>query len=388
MQDTIAIVGAGIGGLTAALALQQSGRRVRVYEQVDRLGEVGAGLTLSPNATRILIGLGLEEPLRAVAIAPDVQIIQHYQTGRGLVQVTRGADTERRYGAPYWQIHRADLHDTLLAAVRSRDPECIRLGHRLTDCDQDGDTVTLHFQDGRSEPAAALIGADGIRSLVRSRLFGDDAPHFTGYAVWRGLVPVQSLSRAAMSVPAGVFIGPGRMLAHYLLRDGRLLNYAASTRRKAWTEEGWNIKAPVDELLADFSDFHAAAREILAATPPDGCFRWGLFSRDPLATWSVDRITLLGDAAHPVLPFIGQGANLAIEDALVLARAVAATPELGSALARYERARAGRCERAMHGSVAAVENYLSTTPEDFDAQQLINEETLGLFDYDAATVPV
>jgi len=388
MQQSIAIAGGGIAGLTAALALQQQGQRVRIYEQTSQLSEIGAGLTLSPNATRILIGLGLEQALAARALVPGEQVIQHYRTGAALLRVSRGAEFTRKYGAPYWQMHRADLHNILLGAVLQNDPDCLQLGHELTGMRQDAAGVELEFQHAAATKAAVLLGCDGLKSAVRGWLFDEGKPRFTGYAVWRGMVPRAALSTQALAIPAGLFVGPDRMLARYPLRDGELINYAASQRRETWTEEGWTISAPVAELLEVFADFHPTAREILAATPADGCFRWGLFSRQPLKEWSRGRIGLLGDAAHPTLPFLGQGANLAIEDGLVAARALTRDTDPTQALRRYSQARVARGARVMRQSVTAVERYFNSTSAEFDPGRLMNEESLGLFDYDASTVPL
>ena len=321
-------------------------------------------------------------------MSPEEQIIQHYLSGEALVRSTRGIDTERRYGAPYWQMHRADLHRVLLQAVLAADPDCLVLNARLQSFRQDGNSVRLAFSDRESVRASVLIGCDGVKSTVRNQLFGDGAPQFTGFAIWRGLVTTASVPAAALEIPAGVFIGPDRMMARYQLRQGTLLNYAAAQRREEWTDEGWTIRAPVSELLETFSDFHPAARAILAATPPELCFRWGLFSREPLKAICAGRVALLGDAAHPTLPFLGQGANLAIEDGLVLARALTAADDPVEALKRYEKARLARGELVMRQSLAAVENFFSTTAEGFNTRRMINEENLGLFEYDAATVPV
>ncbi|MGI9329938.1 MAG: FAD-dependent monooxygenase [Gammaproteobacteria bacterium] len=388
MQQSIAIAGGGIAGLTAALALQQRGRAVCIYEQASQLSEIGAGLTLSPNATRVLIGLGLEHALASRARVPGEQVIQHFRTGEALLKVSRGTEFARKYGAPYWQIHRADLHNTLLDAVLARDPDCLKLEHRLKGLRQDEAGVRLEFQNGATAEVPVLLGCDGLKSAVRGWLFDEGEPEFTGYAVWRGMVPRTALSAKALTIPAGLFIGPDRMLARYSLRDGALINYAASQRRDTWTEEGWTINAPVAELLDLFADFHPTAREIMAATPADSCFRWGLFSRQPLQEWSRGRVALLGDAAHPTLPFLGQGANLAIEDGLVAARALVSYSDSAEALRNYSATRVKRGTRVMQQSVTAVERYFNSTSTEFDPSRLVNEESLGLFDYDASTVPI
>jgi salicylate hydroxylase len=384
----IALIGAGIGGLTAALALQRVGLRPTVHEQAATVREVGAGLTLAPNATRVLLHLGLGSTLQRLAVSPAEQCVQHYRTGEVLVRVPRGDMTARRWGAPYWQIHRADLHSALLDAVHANDPDCVQLGRSLAALDVHDDGVRLQFSNGPAQRCGVLVGCDGIRSVVRTRLFGEGAPAFTGYVAWRGVVPIESLPAAALEIPAGLFIGPDRMFARYRVRGGALLNYVGYARLAGWEVESWTVRSEVGELAAVFHDFHRDVQAMIAATPPEQCFKWALFSRRPLPAWSVGRATLLGDAAHPTLPFLGQGANLAIEDALVLARALATDEAPAAALARYERARTARGAMVMERSLAAVERYFSPNPERFDERRIINEQNLGLFDYDAATVPI
>jgi len=384
----VIIAGAGIGGLTLALALQRAGIRVSVHEQAPALGEVGAGLTLASNATRILAHLGVGPVLDDLGVIPGSGAVKHYRTGRTLVDIPRGQHQVERYGAPYCQIHRNDLHQGLVAAVRSADPGCLHLGTTLVDFGQDADGVTVAFANGDTVRGDLLVGCDGIRSTVRSRLFGTEDPRFTGYVAWRGLVPMARLSASLVAPDSAVWIGPGHFLTRYRIRRGDLLNYIAIARTSSWVEEGWSVRSTVDALLAEFRDFEPSARSILMATPPDQCFRWGIFDRDPLPAWSRGRVTLLGDAAHPTTPFLGQGAAIAIEDGLVLARAVADAGSVAEALARYERA---RVERANGVLLASRDNGLNLTtadPDRYDAANHRNEESLGLAAYDAVTVAV
>jgi salicylate hydroxylase len=384
----VLIAGAGIGGLTTALALQRAGIRVSVYEQAPVLGEVGAGLTLASNASRILQHLGLGAVLQDLAVVPARGAVKHYRTGKTLVDIPRGATQVERFGAPYCQIHRNDLHQALVAAVQSADPGCLHLGCTLEDFGQDARAVTALFSNGRTARGDLLVGCDGIRSTVRARLFGTEDPRFTGYVAWRGLVPMERLSASLVVPDSAVWIGPGHFLTRYKIRRGELLNYIAIARTNGWVEEGWSVRSTVDALLAEFRDFEPTARSILMATPPDQCFRWGIFDRDPLPVWSTGRVTLLGDAAHPTTPFLGQGAAMALEDALVLARAIVAAGSVAEALARYEKARVTRANGVL---VASRENGLNLTtadPDRYDEQTHRNEESLGLASYDAVSVPV
>jgi salicylate hydroxylase len=371
----VLIVGAGIGGLTTALALQRAGIRVSIYEQADKLTEVGAGLTLASNATLILTALGLGSVLEDLGVVPERGAVKHYRTGRTLVDIPRGATALERFDAPCCQIQRSDLHEALTAAVRSADRGCLHLGCTLLDFGQDEKGVTALFASGVTARGDVLIGADGIRSTVRAKLFGIEDPRYTGYVAWRGLVPMERLT-AAMVVPdSAVWIGPGHFLTRYQIRRGTLLNYLAIA-------EGWSVPSTIEALLSEFRGFEPVARSILMATPPDQCFKWGIFERDPLPTWTIGRVTLLGDAAHPTTPFLGQGAAMALEDAAVLARAIAAAGSVTEALTRYEQARVSRANGVLLASRANGIKLTTLDPDRYDA------ESLDLASYNAMTVPV
>ena len=389
MRDLhVLIAGAGIGGLTTALALQRAGIAVSIYEQAPVLSEVGAGLTLASNASRILMHLGLGAVLGDLAVIPARGAVKHHRTGRTLVDIPRGTTQVERFGAPYCQIHRNDLHQALVAAVRSMAPDCLHLGHTLEDFGQDVHGVTAVFGNGQSARGDLLVGCDGIRSTVRARLFGTEDPRFTGYVAWRGVVPMERLSAALVVPDSAVWIGPGHFLTRYKIRRGELLNYVAIARTNGWVEEGWTVSSTVEALLAEFRDFEPTARSILMATPPDQCFKWGIFDRDPLPVWSTGRVTLLGDAAHPTTPFLGQGAAIALEDGMVLARAIVAAASVPEALARYEKARVERANGVLVASRENGQNLTTTDPDRYDEKTHRNEESLDLAGYDAVTVPV
>ena len=389
MQDLhVLIVGAGIGGLTTALALQQAGIRVSIYEQASVLAEVGAGLTVASNGALVLQHLGLGPVLDDLAVVPGHGSVMHYRTGKTLVDIPRGATQIERFGAPYCQIHRNDLHQALVAAVRSADANCLHLGCALEDFGQDSSGVTALFNNAGTARADLLVGCDGIRSTVRARLFGSEEPRFTGYVAWRGLVPMERMTDAMIVPDSAVWIGPGHFLTRYKIRRGELLNYVGIARTNSWVDEGWSVRSTVEALLAEFRDFEPVARAVLMATPPDQCFKWGLFDRDPLPTWTTGRVTLLGDAAHPITPFLGQGAVMALEDALVFARAVAAAGSIPEALARYETARVARANHVLLASRENGVRLTTTDPDRFDAATHRNEESLDLASYNAATTPV
>ncbi|MCW5572531.1 MAG: FAD-dependent monooxygenase [Steroidobacteraceae bacterium] len=391
MKDLhVAIVGAGIGGLAAALALQRAGLRVSVHEQAPQLGEVGAGLSLSPTAAHSLRYLGIGAALDVAAYLPEDQAVRHYQDGRALQWTNRGRALLEKYGERYYLIHRADLHDALAAAVRANDAAAIRPGRRLVTLSQTGDGVRLGFADGGTATADVVVGADGSRSQTRHLLFGDSAPKYTGYIAWRGLVPMDRVPQSVLDPPSGIYVGPGHLVNRYPVRGGRLLNFVAFAEREAWTEEGWSIPSTVDELLREFEDWHPDVRTFLAAVPPENLFKWGLFDREPLTVWHRGRVTLLGDAAHPVLPFLGHGAVLAIEDSVLLARAFGSAGSIDEALARYGAARIPRAAFVVRESRLAVKVFHSHEPEKYPQKTggRAADERLGLFDYDPTRVAV
>lgn len=361
--------------------------RVSVYEQAPRLGEVGAGLTVAANGSIVLYELGLKPVLDEWAVVPDRGSIKHYATGAELVDIPRGASQARKFGAPYCQVHRADLHGGLVRALEAAAPGAIHLGRAFRDFSQDARGVTARFADGSTATGDLLVGCDGIRSTVRARLWGDDQPVFSGYAAWRGLVPMERLPAGLVEPDSAMWVGPGHFITRYKVRRGELLNYVAIARTGSWAEEGWSVKSTVEAVLAEFADFEAPARAILAATPPDACYRWGIFGREPLPAWSRGRVTLLGDAAHPMTPFLGQGAVMALEDAMVLARVLESSASVDEALGRYERARVERTARVMRESARNGEQLTTLPPERYAAEGFRNEETLGLAGYDAVTCP-
>ncbi len=387
-EARIVIVGAGIGGLASALALQRSGFRPVVCERASRLREIGAGLTIASNGSHVLAELGLGRLIRERAVTPRRGAVLHYRSGATLVDIPRGDAQWERFGAPYCQIHRVDLHAALVAAVSERDPDCIRLGYEVADVDQDAKRARVVSVSGETLEADLLVGCDGIRSTVRARLFGEQPPLFTGYVAWRGLVPMECLPRGLIEPESAVWIGPGHFLTRYLIRSGKLLNYVAIARTDRWADEGWAVPSTVDAVLREFRDFEPRARTVLASTPAAQCFKWGIFEREPLDTWTRNRITLLGDAAHPMTPFLGQGAVMALEDAMILARCIALASATEEALVRYERARIERTTRVMLESRRNGEQLTGFDPDAYTEEAHRNEESLGLAEYDAVRVPI
>lgn len=387
-QLQIAIVGAGIAGLVAARALQLQGFRPVVYEQAAVLGDVGAGLTVSPNATHVLNAIGLEGVLERIGMRPDRGGVKHWQTGELLVQISRGSEMLQKYGAAYYQVHRADLHRELASLVVATDPRAIRTAHAFKGLREDASGVTLFFENGREAHADAVLGADGVRSRVRTQLFGADRPRFTGYMAYRGLVRVAHLPEGIIEPTSCLSTGPGRSFTRYLVRAGELVNFVGLTERDDWREEGWSIQATVKEMLAEYAGWYEDVRSIIAATPENGLFKWALFDREPLQEWTRGRVTLIGDAAHPMLPFLGQGAAMGIEDGMVIARAFAAADSIEGALRRYVEARLPRANWVMQESRKTALNYHSGREENFRPGKHVSAESLGIMSYNPAAVPV
>ena len=391
----ILIVGAGIGGLTAALALLRDGHEVEIYEQAPRLAELGAGVQISANGARVLFALGLEEAMRRVWSVPAAKEIRLWNSGETWKLFDLGAESVARYGAPYFMIHRADLHGVLIDAVRTLAPDAIRLDAQCIGFDDDGGAVTLHLANGERVSGDALIGADGVHSRIRNRLVGDDKPEFTGCMAWRGLVPVEKLP-SHMRRNVGVnWVGPGGHVINYLLRRGEIFNFVGVVERD-WRVESWTEKGTHEECAADFAgwngDIHAIIRNI------EQPYKWALLGRTPLRRFSHGRATLLGDAAHPTLPMLAQGANMAIEDGMVLARSLSAYQDAEIALARYDAARVERTAKLVRGANEMAKRFHNPALADasgakayVDAQW--NEETVKqrydwIFRYDATRVAV
>jgi salicylate hydroxylase len=351
MNKNVAIVGAGIGGLAAALALIRQGIGVDVYEQAPELRELGAGVQISSNGTRVLhaLGLGHEVERRGVVVAGKE--IRLWSTGQTWKLFDLGAVSVERYGFPYVMFHRGDLHAILLAAIRRERPDAVHLDHQCTGVAEDERSVTMQFANGLTATAPLAIGADGVQSRVRAALFGADRPEFTGIVAWRGLVP-----RAR--VPAGIrmnvgtnWVGPGGHVVHYPVRGGELLNFVGLLERDDWRVESWTVQGTKDEFANDFRNWHLDIHACIRSV--DVPYKWALFARPPMPAWTKGRVTLMGDACHSMLPMMAQGAVMALEDGLVLARCVAKYGVGPQALQRYEAARRERANRCVE---AAIEN--------------------------------
>ncbi len=308
------VIGAGIGGMAAAIALRRAGLDVSLFEQTIAQREVGAGIQISPNASRLLRRYGLSDAMARVAVRPSAIVFRRWQDGRVLGREELGDPIENRYGAPYYHFHRADLIALLAEAF---DPKDIKLGRRLVDIEQDESGVTAHFQDGASERGDLLIGADGIHSKVRERLFGEEKPRFSGQIAYRGLAPAERVAHLNLPLDVTNWVGPGGHFVHYYVSAGRFLNFIAVSEEASWTREQWSDRGSISDAVKNYEEWHPQIATILTAV--DETFKWALFDRHPLPEWTRARVTLLGDACHPMLPFMAQGAAQAIEDGATLA---------------------------------------------------------------------
>jgi salicylate hydroxylase len=333
----IAIIGGGIGGLSAALSLLRAGFDVHVYEQSPTFREVGAGIQVSPNASRVLHGLGLAKPLAEIGVRPLAFHQKRWQDGRTILKTPLGDAVEAAFGFPYYQVYRADLLAMLVAAPPR---ERLHAGHRLTAFSETNDGIDLEFDNGARTRADVLIGADGIHSTVRHILFGAEVPRFTGVTAYRGLIRAERVAHLDVEVTTQVWMGPGSHLVTYFVAGMRLLNFVANVEREAWTAESWSECGNPDDLRAAFATWDPTLRAILEGV--EETFIWGIFDRAPLPRWSAGRATLLGDACHPMQPHMAQGAAQAIEDGAALAACLRKFGDVPEALARYENLRKAR----------------------------------------------
>ena len=385
----IAIIGAGIGGMTAAVTLAKKGVKVSIFEQAPELSEVGAGLTITPNATKGLMYLGLEKQMKEVGMAHKQQGVRHFETGEMIVPLERGEKMLEKYGAYQFQAHRADVHNVLIDELKLHNSNTIYTNHELIDLNEKNNSVELVFSNNETYEVDFVIGADGNRSAVRKIILGDDDPQVAGYVAWRGLVPGELLGEDDFDeCGSSAFIAPGRVFARYLVRNGELYNYVAFLATDEWAEEGWAIPSKVDIVMDIFSDYNQQVKNIIAATPANDLFKWGIFAREPVSKWSTKNITLLGDAAHPLEPFMGQGASLAIEDGVVLGRIIEDSESSDEIVSRYEAARIERAHFVTEHSKRAGARFTGIDPEKYTKEEHKNEEELGLFNYHPGDVIV
>jgi len=347
--EPILIAGGGIGGLATALALARIGYSVRVLEQAPKLSETGAGIQLSPNALRILRGWGVTERLQADAVTPERIALFDGTRGDRLADLTLGPAVEARYGAPYWVAHRADLQNALLKTIRTIDGITLETGFRVISADNRPTGVTAQSEDGRSASGAALIGADGLWSTCRKILgFDDPPPRFSGRSAWRTLLPRSDVPSPISDLATGLWLAPRSHLVHYPVSGGKEINIVAIIEDD-WQGEDWDAADDPARLMHAFRNWAECPKQVLDRAQE--WRKWALFDRPASPSWSNNRIVLLGDAAHPMLPFLAQGGAMAIEDAASLAQAISNAPDdLPGAFSAYEKARKSRTRRVQLAS--------------------------------------
>lgn len=388
----VAVIGGGIGGLAVANALRQRGHEVSIHEQVQELGEVGAGIQMTPNAVKVMRGLGLESELRAVSFLPQAIVGLDWRSGKQIFKTPLDV-CDNLYGAKYMHVHRADLHGILHKAL----PENIfRLGTRCIDAGTRNGVAYAAFADGSSIEADVVVGADGIHSVVRDKLFGTEKPRFTNNMCWRMVVPFDEPDFDLVLPASSMWLGPNGHIVTYYVKGGKGVNVVACHETEAWTAESWNTPATKEEVIEAYKDWHPRLHKLFSKA--DFIFKWGLFDRDPMPAWSKGHVTILGDAAHPMLPYLSQGAAMAIEDGYVLGAALDREADVASALRRYEDLRKPRTsEVQLKAREQGKTNHLISPwarlrrDIEFYVRGLINPQATGLkagwvYEYDATTV--
>ncbi len=369
----ILIAGAGLGGLAAALSLLKRGIDVEVFEQSKELREVGAGLHISPNAFRVLDELGIGQEVMEKSCVAAGREVRLWSSGETWPIFDLGIKSVERYGFPYLTVYRPDLLNALVSAVRAIKPDAIHLQSACQRFEQNGHGVTLYHTLGQAQ-GHALIGGDGVHSKIREELCGDDAPQYSGLLAWRGLIPMERLPERMRRLVGTNWIGPGGHIVHYPVRKGALMNFAGITESEGqWLTESWNVQGSVEECLACYPDWNEDLHLMIKAikTP----YKWALMIRPPLDTWTIERVTLLGDASHATLPFLAQGAAMALEDGFILARAISEMDDIPSALKRYENVRKERCNRVVMGSAANAKRFHNPLLADpVEARAYVNRE--------------
>ncbi len=392
----VGIVGGGIGGLTLAAALHQRGMEVAVFERAAAFGEVGAGIQVTPNAVKVLRALGLMTALQRVSFKPQALVGRNWRSGREMFRTPLAGECERLYDAPFLHAHRADLHRLLAEAIPT---DVARFGKLCTGIRQSVGSAVACFADGDEYEADVIVGADGIHSAIRLALFGEQAPRFTGHMCWRAVIPFDRQPLEFVSPDSSFWMGPQGHVVTYYVQGGRAVNIVAVSETAEWVAESWNAPSSRGELMAGYVGWNEKLIRLFMQAGT--VFKWGLFDRDPMPAWSVGRATLLGDAAHPMLPFLSQGAAMAIEDGYVLAAALdahKAAPMKGLAL--YEALRRPRTARVQMESRERGRTYHLASPlallrrnVAYRLRSLVNPHKSGIqanwvYDYDAtAAVP-
>ena len=376
--------------MTAAACLLNAGISVAVFEQAKELEEVGAGIQLSANAMRVLGHLNLIDEVSRRGVKPEAYQFKMFDTAEILQEIPLGEGYAKRHGVPYLSMHRADLLSGLTKAVERHDAAAINLNATALDFVEDNYGVTLSLANGDTVRGDILIGADGIKSVVRSKILGETSVHYTGDQSWRILVPAERLNPEQRPNTVNICVGPGKHGVVYPIRNDGLVNMVGCVEYETWDEESWTARRPWAEMKSDFVGWHDNIQAIIDQVDRDQCYRWAMNNRPPVDRWSTRRATLLGDAAHPTLPYMAQGGVMAIEDGAVLARALQQEKEVSEALDLYQRNRLGRTTRIVNES--SENRKMFHLPSEaalrnaFAQRDMNAERTAWLFSYDPTTV--
>jgi len=381
----IAIIGAGVGGLSCALVLSRQGHRVSVFERADEICEIGAGLTLSPNAIRVIDHLDLRRALEEVAESPGDGLYLHYQTAEVLHRVDRSGPYAASGKSGFYQVHRSDFLDVLLKAVKSESNCNLSTGSELIEYEETNNLVRVMFSHGERKSFDVLIGGDGLRSLVRESLNSSEVPRFTGQVAWRCVVKADAAKPYMSAGTSAMFIGPGAFFNRYHVRNRSLVNCIAIAATDRWRDEGWAIPSTFEEFETVYKDWHSDVVDLMRAADGSQFFKWALYDREPVSKWVGKRVVLIGDAAHPMLPFLGMGAAFALEDAVILGRCLEKEAEIEAALEIYQRYRKDRCAQAILDSRTQAVLVQESDPETYSQRVGKAELRAAYFDYDAAT---
>lgn len=352
----IGIIGGGVGGLSTALCALRFGHQVTILEQAPKLEEVGSGIQLSPNAITVLQALGLSGAMKALAFEPKAIEARLGRSGRRIFKIPLKDYAQQNWNAPYLHMHRADLIKILEGELKRLSPKALHLGQRMTSYKERGQQVRVDFESAKQMSFDLLVGADGIRSSVRRQMLGADPARFTGNVAWRAVVPKAKLGGLSIPPTAGLWMGPKRHAVIYHIRGGDYVNFAGVVERDDWQQEGWFEKGDKADLIRDFAGWHPVIIKLIDHIEEDGLYRWALFDRLPLERWVDGRVVLLGDAAHPMLPFLAQGAAMAIEDSWSLMQNLQHY-DVPAALEHYQKQRLPRTSKVQAASRANMGIY-------------------------------